>query len=973
MRNLQDRLIGRELHPEELSHSEEGIIRLAQCQAFTEEYKALATGKQLPSKSLLAMLCPRLDEQEVIRCDGRLHFADELTYDISDRYWIIAACEEIREWEHECNKCRKQKNETATQTAVHLEVSWGLDTDSFLRALNRFTNRRGLPKEIVSDNGTNCVGAVNEFQELVGQIDTDNVMLATAQKGIKWRFNPPGAPHFVGAHEIIVKAANTPSTQRLEMMSQIKSWLLFMRGRFAPETVDTAAYNPRNRWRKVHAIISKEFSGNSDDTTVVQNDVNPPIIGWYVRLHPVKWHSHPAMRVEMYGCLSVPKGIRTIENLGCFKSKGPNTTLPSLENIDPALQWSYQQRAGAILRCADAAFRRGYEVFGIQDGGKCVAGGMSDYGGNGGSIECVDNGRGANGANEVYRIDRECAWGHELCTWTSKGGNGTWVFANVTDISDAPKGGDDNGVETAILSSQKQFHTQLPINMTAAITLCYWVMCNPSRLEVAMETHDGNTVIGFTQRHCALQLKVLGNKISYDNCVCNKIWRHVCVTWKSHAGVWEIYLDGQVIGFGRLLSARLTLPDTTHFSIFHDAFNSSSPTKLTGLSAWGHVIVPEEIMRMSYGCGDVKGDIMNWGSLFKLMRGSYRTERQADCRIAKGGMLLNISSTASVLSSPWFNRSGSEYESCMRFRYLATGRRTARLVVSLRVEGDPMGERPVWGVGGDDGSAWRYGQVVIGTVTRYQVSFQAASVDHSSMFALGGVWFSSGYCATTPLTAASACNEHFTAPYGNITSPNYPGYYPRDTKCEWRITAPVDHVIRITFRTFQLPELPRCAGDYLELHDGIPSASHKSSVIGRFCGNYYPPVVESSANRMAVVFKSSSSAVPASGFWLYYEVFENKDAKSCSGNTAECPASCTCYQSSGNIPRFVVEGRLLSAVPRDIPEYTAVLLLKGNRINEVKKSDFASLPLLEYIDLSGNIILRLLDGAFSNLPSIKDM
>ncbi|EDO31360.1 predicted protein, partial [Nematostella vectensis] len=100
------------------------------------------------------------------------------------------------------------------------------------------------------------------------------------------------------------------------------------------------------------------------------------------------------------------------------------------------------------------------------------------------------------------------------------------------------------------------------------------------------------------------------------------------------------------------------------------------------------------------------------------------------------------------------------------------------------------------------------------------------------------------------------CNEHFTAPYGNITSPNYPGYYPRDTKCEWLITAPVDHVIRITFRTFQLPELPRCAGDYLELHDGIPSASHKSSVIGRFCGNYYPPVVESSANRMAVVFKS---------------------------------------------------------------------------------------------------------------------
>ncbi|XP_032218080.2 uncharacterized protein LOC5517708 isoform X2 [Nematostella vectensis] len=726
-------------------------------------------------------------------------------------------------------------------------------------------------------------------------------------------------------------------------------------------------------WYKINGSIV-EFSGNSDISSVVHNDVNPQITGRYFRLHPVTWNEHPAMRVEMYGCLAVTKGIKAIENLGCFKSKGPNPTLPSLENIDPGLEGGYQQRAGAILRCADAAFHRGYEVFGIQDGGKCVAGGMSDYGGNGGSLECADNGRGANGANEVYRIHRECAWGHELCTWTSKGGNGTWMHVNVTDLRDAFKGGDDDGVETVIFPNQTQLNTRLPIKMTNEITLCYWVTCDLSRLEVAMETQDGNTVIGFTQRHCALQLKVLGNTISCDYCVCNKIWRHVCVTWKSHAGVWEIYLDGQVVGFGRWLSARLTLPETTHISIFHDAFNSSSPTKLTSLSAWGHVIVPEEIMRMSYGCGDVKGDIMNWESLFKLMRVSYRTERQADCRIAKGGMLLNISSNATVLSSPWFNRSGSEYESCMRFRYLATGRRTARLVVSLRVEGDPMGERPVWGVGGDDGRAWRYGQVVIGTVTRYQVSFKAESADHSSVFALGGVWFSSGYCATTPPIAGSACNEHFTAPYGNITSPNYPGYYPRDTNCEWRITAPVDHVIRITFRSFHLAELLRCTGDYLELHDGIPNVSHKSSVIGRFCGNYYAPVVESSANQMAVVFKSSSSgAAAASGFWLYYEVFENKDVKSCSGSNAECPASCTCYQSSGNTPRFVVEGRLLSAVPRDIPEYTAVLLLKRSRIIEVKKSDFASLASLEYLDLSGNIILRLQDGAFSNLPSIKDI
>ena len=29
----------------------------------------------------------------------------------------------------------------------------------------------------------------------------------TAQKGMKWTYNPSGAPHFGGAHEVMVKAS----------------------------------------------------------------------------------------------------------------------------------------------------------------------------------------------------------------------------------------------------------------------------------------------------------------------------------------------------------------------------------------------------------------------------------------------------------------------------------------------------------------------------------------------------------------------------------------------------------------------------------------------------------------------------------------------------------------------------------------------------------------------------------------------
>ena len=60
---------------------------------------------------------------------------------------------------------------------------------------------------MIGDNDTNFFRAVNEHEELVGQPDKDKIQKTTAQKGVKWTFNPTGAPHFSGAHEVIVKAA----------------------------------------------------------------------------------------------------------------------------------------------------------------------------------------------------------------------------------------------------------------------------------------------------------------------------------------------------------------------------------------------------------------------------------------------------------------------------------------------------------------------------------------------------------------------------------------------------------------------------------------------------------------------------------------------------------------------------------------------------------------------------------------------
>lgn len=85
-------------------------------------------------------------------------------------------------------------------------MAWGLDTDTFLKAFTRFTSRRAVLRNCHSDRGTNFVGAVGELKKLASQLDRQQLLNKTAELGVTWSFNPPGALHFGGAHEVLVKA-----------------------------------------------------------------------------------------------------------------------------------------------------------------------------------------------------------------------------------------------------------------------------------------------------------------------------------------------------------------------------------------------------------------------------------------------------------------------------------------------------------------------------------------------------------------------------------------------------------------------------------------------------------------------------------------------------------------------------------------------------------------------------------------------
>ena len=177
---------------------------------------------------------------------------------ISQRFWILRGREEIRECENNCYGCKRRKAKIAKQImapfpairlkqplrafskvsvdyggpfitiqgrgrkrakrylclftcllsrAVHLEMAYSPDTDSFLNAFYRMTSRRGLPQEVMSDNGTNFVGANTELKELISKLDKSKIEKSAANNGIKWHFNPTLAPHFGGVHETMIKAA----------------------------------------------------------------------------------------------------------------------------------------------------------------------------------------------------------------------------------------------------------------------------------------------------------------------------------------------------------------------------------------------------------------------------------------------------------------------------------------------------------------------------------------------------------------------------------------------------------------------------------------------------------------------------------------------------------------------------------------------------------------------------------------------
>ncbi|GFW20943.1 integrase catalytic domain-containing protein [Trichonephila clavipes] len=315
----------------ETKTAEETIIRWVQGFYFQEEIRSIKKQISLPPKSPLRSLHPFIDEHGLVRVGGRLqnsqlrfnskhpiilpsqHSISELlikeqhiahlhagptllAHVLRQSHWILMGDLPKHRVTLErpffsCGidyagpvliKCNKGRGTKSTKgyialfvclatKAVHIEAVGDLTTDSFIAALRRFSARRGAPRHIYSDNGTNFVGArrkLDEIRKLWLSLPTNEaISYYLSKSSIDWHFIPPSSPHF-GGDVLLSVPEELPSTSnhrdRWELLQNIKRgfWK-----KWSSEFI--SSLQPRKKWQDAQPNLKE------DDIVLIKEE-GPP-------------------------------------------------------------------------------------------------------------------------------------------------------------------------------------------------------------------------------------------------------------------------------------------------------------------------------------------------------------------------------------------------------------------------------------------------------------------------------------------------------------------------------------------------------------------------------------------------------------------------------------------------------------------------------------------------------------------------
>ncbi|XP_051731453.1 discoidin, CUB and LCCL domain-containing protein 1 [Ctenopharyngodon idella] len=122
---------------------------------------------------------------------------------------------------------------------------------------------------------------------------------------------------------------------------------------------------------------------------------------------------------------------------------------------------------------------------------------------------------------------------------------------------------------------------------------------------------------------------------------------------------------------------------------------------------------------------------------------------------------------------------------------------------------------------------------------------------------------------------------------GVLSSKNYPGTYPNNSWCEWRIRVPIGHTIVLKFGDLNM-ETKDCESDYLKVLKGYGA----ENVYWEYCGGQMPrhTQIHTDSSELTVRFRSSQH-ISGRGFLLSYSTENHKELLTCLDRGSHFPAS----------------------------------------------------------------------------------
>ena len=93
--------------------------------------------------------------------------------------------------------------------AINLELATSLEADCFINVFRRFVNRRGPPKFMYSDNGTNFVVAERKIRQAIENWTQCQIRYELLQRGCQWVFQPTEVSHARRVWERLIRSTRT--------------------------------------------------------------------------------------------------------------------------------------------------------------------------------------------------------------------------------------------------------------------------------------------------------------------------------------------------------------------------------------------------------------------------------------------------------------------------------------------------------------------------------------------------------------------------------------------------------------------------------------------------------------------------------------------------------------------------------------------------------------------------------------------